>query len=744
MTQAAGTGASRVIIEEEEPRVRAIVGAPSAVYGAVGVAERGPVGVAVELTSFDEYDRIFGGDTPNTDLPALARGFFEEGGQLMWAVRTVHYTNPVDAGSKTSAAATLNIDTGATSASAATVLGTNIGPFALAHGSTIVAQIDGGGAATATFNGTAASRTSTTGPYVLSNGMVLTVSIDGGSVQSIAFLTAEFVSIGAATPEEVAAVINAKGVGLTATVAANAVTIKSDVLGTSSGVNVTGGTANTPLSFTTGNTAGGGNVATLAAVTVAEVKTIVEAAIAGCTVTNAGGAVRITSNTTGGSSSVLVQAGSTADDELGIDNATHTGGTGAAAATLKLDGRYDGAYANVITFRVSDATSGIASEFDLAVLVSGRVVQTFVNLSMDADAVRYVETVINHDVTGSRLVLATDLALTGTATERRPGNVTTAAMTGGSDGLSSIGDTDYIGTSTAKNGFYALDAVGDLRILSTARATSAVQNAGLSYCETWRSGRVFYVLDCPEGLTASQMVDYVETTAALLESSEFGAIYWPRPKVVNPNKSVFGNVDSIVVPGSGIIAGIYSRTDASKRGGVYQPPAGVERGIMRSVVGFETDECLDERKRDLVYPKRINPLTTERGLPRYIDGTRTLKSNGNFPSVSERRGVIYIEVSLKRGTEFARHSNNTPALRRQAERACKKFLGDEMRAGAFRTDDPATAFFVDFGDGLNTEAVIFSNQMIGRVGLATNKPNDWVVIKISQDTRALEASLANG
>ena len=37
-------------------------------------------------------------------------------------------------------------------------------------------------------------------------------------------------------------------------------------------------------------------------------------------------------------------------------------------------------------------------------------------------------------------------------------------------------------------------------------------------------------------------------------------------------------------------------------------------------------------KRDLVYPKRINPLTTGPGMPRYIDGSRTLKSTGNFPS----------------------------------------------------------------------------------------------------------------
>ena len=45
------------------------------------------------------------------------------------------------------------------------------------------------------------------------------------------------------------------------------------------------------------------------------------------------------------------------------------------------------------------------------------------------------------------------------------------------------------------------------------------------------------------------------------------------------------------------------------------------------------EEVLEEAKRDLVYPKRINPLTTGPGLPRFIDGSRTLKGDGNFPYV---------------------------------------------------------------------------------------------------------------
>ncbi len=193
-----------------------------------------------------------------------------------------------------------------------------------------------------------------------------------------------------------------------------------------------------------------------------------------------------------------------------------------------------------------------------------------------------------------------------------------------------------------------------------------------------RDGAVFAILDPPEGASATGIVSYVQSTAALLGLTEHAAIYWPRVKVLNPAKSVFGPADKIVVPPSGIIAGVFARTDSARPGGVYDPPAGIDKGRMFGVLGFETDEVLEEAKRDLVYPKRINPITTGPGLPRYIDGSRTLKGGGNFPYVAERRGVIFIERSLKQGLQFARHKNNTEGLRAQVRRTITVFLLTQM------------------------------------------------------------------
>src|SRR5258706_3545433 len=199
-----GSGASRVEVGEDEPGVRQIEGVPTAVAGVVGVTERGPVGTQILVTSFEEYRRRFGGDVADGDVSHAARGFFIEGGQILHVVRTVHYTDVDDASTKTSTAATVDLETGATSATAATMLGTNLAPFALANGDTLLVDPNGTGADTATFSATAAARESGAETYAIVNGQTLTVAIDLGSAQTIAFLTSEFVAIGAATAEEVA------------------------------------------------------------------------------------------------------------------------------------------------------------------------------------------------------------------------------------------------------------------------------------------------------------------------------------------------------------------------------------------------------------------------------------------------------------------------------------------------------------------------------------------------------------
>jgi phage tail sheath protein FI len=514
---------SKIVVVEEQPRVRGIPSAPTSVAAALGIAERGPIGVPVLCQSFDEYQATFGGFTTDSDLALAAMGFFENGGNQLWVVRTVHYADVANPASAT-----------ATRASA------------------------------------------------------------------------------------------------------------------------------------------------------------------------------------------MVQAGAS------------------PAPAIRVEGKDPGAYANRIEVEVRAATSGSASAFDLLVIEDGTYREVFANLTMTPTDARYVESIVNAP-SGSSLVRVTDQHASGAPV---PG-AQTVALAGGSDGLASLDDNDFIGSEAGKTGLYAFDRVQAIALLLVpGRATPAMHNAMLRYCEVTRAGSLFAVLDPPANQSAADMVTYVSTTAAIEELSEFGAIYWPRLKVLNPQRSVFGSVPQIVVPPSGIVAGVFARTDVARLGGVYDPPAGIDAGRMFGVLGFESDEVREERKRDLVYPHRVNPLSTGPGLPYFIDGSRTLKAGGNFPYVAERRGVTFIERSLQQGLEFARHKNNTEGLRAQVRRTINAFLLAQMNNGAFRSREPDKAFFVDVSETLNTPSVVFSGKLLVRIGLATNKPAEFIVLSISQDTRALDAELA--
>ncbi len=737
---------SKIVINEEEPSIRSIPALATAVLGMVAVTQRGPFGSTL-VTSWEEFKRYFGGDVANSLGVHAVRGFFQNEGQFLYLERAVHYTDPTNPATKTSAKATYTIQTGAFAPTSATVIGTVAAPWNLEPGDTLIVIVDRNGAPpTTTFNATAASRQNGVDEvFALVDGQTLTVAIDGGGVQTIAFLTAEFVDIANATAEEVAAVIAAKitGAQVSVTGAGKRVTITSDTRGTDSGVNITGGTANAALQFTTGNVAGTGNVGNIEAVELSEVKAAVELATAGCTVSDDGtGKCKIISNTTGTGSYIQVSAASTADDELGLVNAEYQGAAGTAVDTLRVDGKYDGTYAHALRARVAAATSGVASEFNFSIEEDGVTVETFPNVTMDDAQTNYVETVVNNTDTGSNLVSVTDLDATVAPNYGRPANGLNGPLASGNDGLAGIVDADYVGSQAGHTGIYAFDLAEDMTLLAIPdRATAAVQQAMYAYSETERERAVFCIFDSPAGLSATQAVTYFVTTAALYQATECGAAYWPRIKVLNPNKTIYGSDASLVVPPSGHIAGMFARGDKAQ-GGVYLPPAGVENGKLLGCTGVETTEALDVRKRDLVFPKNINPITTFNGAGGYfVDGARCCKDNGNFPTVGERRGVSHIEQSIKRGIEWARHKPNDRKLRQRISRTVNSFLLVQMKDGAFRSTDPSTAFFVDFGDGLNPPSVQFARQVRGRVGLATQKPAEFIILNFAQDTRALDEEL---
>ena len=100
------------------------------------------------------------------------------------------------------------------------------------------------------------------------------------------------------------------------------------------------------------------------------------------------------------------------------------------------------AVADQVQAEVGAATSGDATEFDLAIIEDGVYREVFPNLSMDTDAARYVERIVNDERTGSNLVQLIDQLLPG---EPVP-DVQTVQLAGGNDGLAALDDTDFVGS----------------------------------------------------------------------------------------------------------------------------------------------------------------------------------------------------------------------------------------------------------------------------------------------------------
>jgi len=650
-------------------------------------------------------------------------------------VRTTHYRDPSDPGSATALHASGEL-LGPGGPGPATVRGAAL-PLALEDGDALVFRVSGGPDQAVRFSGAAASVSAGgAGPYALSDGDELTFRIDRGREQRVVFEAGDFGDIGNATADEVAAAINREIRAGRAVVDAGVPELASDTEGRASSIEVTGGSANAALGFPTGEAPGLGSVEDLAAVTLEEVQTRVSAEASGVLV-GVGPAGELELRTTDLGESVTLDVRAASAEGFGFAAGLHRGSETAAVPVLRVEGKDPGRYAERLDIVARPSAGDDASQFDLVVLEEGSVQELFAAVSLVDGHPRHVERLVNDPRTGSRLIRVTDLRVAG---GRAPA-LQRLRMTGGDDGLADLDDNDLVGSEAGKTGLYALDIVQDLAVLMVpGRATPAVHQAMVRYCEVHREGYVFPVLDPPAGMSATDIVTYVERTAGLLDLSEYGAIYWPRVKVLNPDRTALGPERELVVPPSGIVCGVYARTDGAREGGVYDPPAGDDKGRMFGVLGFETDEVLDEKKRDLVFPKRINPLVAD-GI-RYIDGARTLKGNGNFPSVSERRGVIFIKRSLKRGLRFAKHRNNDEKLRAEVWRSATAFLLTQMNNGAFRSRVPSKAFFVDVSDELNNARVIFAGKLLVRMGLATQKPAEFVGLLVSQDTRAIEQELA--
>lgn len=237
-------------------------------------------------------------------------------------------------------------------------------------------------------------------------------------------------------------------------------------------------------------------------------------------------------------------------------------------------------------------------------------------------------------------------------------------------------------------------------------------------------GDRFVILQPPAGSNAQEAIDWLQFD--LQRNSRFSAIYWPHVRVADP----LANNRPKTITAVNHIAGIYARTDATKN--VGKAPGGTIDGALRFLTGLELDPSQGDR--DTVYPRRINPLinTPQTGLA--VWGVRTASLQSEWRYINVRRLFMFVEKSVYNSTQWIVFENNGPALWARIQAQLNGFLINLYNDGLLAGNAPSEAFFVTVDESNNDTASIEAGRVNIDVGLAANKPAEFVIFRFTQTT----------
>lgn len=311
--------------------------------------------------------------------------------------------------------------------------------------------------------------------------------------------------------------------------------------------------------------------------------------------------------------------------------------------------------------------------------------------------------------------------LNPTTTLNDPRHVITLA--GGSDGefpraIDYAGETDEQGPT----GFAALENVEDISIVATPAATiepSRHQSIVVElekHCVKMRYR--FGLVDSAEDSSLSEVQNFRNN----FDNSRL-ALYTPWVVVSDPT----GEKETITVPPSGFIAGIYARTDVDR--GVHKAPANTPVfGALRF------NQAINKFQQELLNPRGINALRSFSGRGHQVWGGRTLSSDPEWKYVNVRRYFLYLERSMEKGTQWAVFEPNGERLWANVVTTVESFLFNEWKNGRLLGSKPSAAYFVRCDRTTMSQNDLDNGRLVCEVGVAPLTPAEFVIFRIGQKT----------
>lgn len=754
-----------VYIQEKDNSLYAPALAPT-IIGIIGTATKGPLNTATLVTNEGQLIETFG-DPQAKDLGMHAAI------EALKACRLVYFVRIAGA-ALTSGSVSVN-DAGSSATTASIGPSANTQNFNLMSGSTEaphgtrtatfrITYDDGGGVLTInpTIVGVQAHSDSVlAGPYNLNaidagNPTYLTLQIDGGVVQTITFAAADPIIVanggyGALTAVGAAHVINSQLADGYALYGVGGVLLYSDVYGSDSIVQVTGGNANVIVNGfdfdTTAKTSAGNTCGNLTAVHASEVETAIELPAVADIACDVGltGTVTFHTVTTGAAKSIkIVSASSSAIGASPLINLTPLDvdvlGTnaGAAAPTISFTALTGGSHSANISVRISDSTA-LTGTKKVEILYKDVVVETFDKLYKSPTPVTggyaMVTTINNGDTTAgfdaSEYVTATSLAALG----ENPVNGTYDLTTGANGDNWTAGTVVGTISGTTRTGMQIFRDPEQIyiNVLATpGMSWNSIISEGLDIC-TDRADCI-YIADCPIGLSPADAVKWHNGDASVTATvdqeartqtnstqfnSSYGALYYPFVQVFDAFTD-----DDIWLPPSAIALRTIAFTDE-----VADPwfaPAGPNRTQATSVLDLEYSATLGERDLMQMTGNNINPIAAISGVGVVIMGQKTMqKATTALDRVNVRRLLLQAEKLVAQSVFFLTFEQNDSVMWRRFVNLVSPIFDDiKSRRGLYD-------FRIVADSSTTTDTLINQNTFLGKIFLQPTKSAEKLIVSFN-------------
>ena len=196
--------------------------------------------------------------------------------------------------------------------------------------------------------------------------------------------------------------------------------------------------------------------------------------------------------------------------------------------------------------------------------------------------------------------------------------------------------------------------------------------------------------------------------------SSYAATYWPWLQTLDAATG-----QTVWAPASTYIPGVYAFTDASSD--PWFAPAGLIRGALGTVIRAERK--LTSGNRDTLYEANVNPIATFPGTGTVVFGQKTLQKKASaLDRVNVRRLLIALKGYISQISDNLVFEQNTIATRNNFLSQVNPYLESvQQRQGLY-------AFKVVMDDTNNTPDVIDRNELVGQIYLQPTKTAEFIIL----------------